>query len=110
VTTIYDGHGRLTSYSRTGDATQSNVYNGLDQRVSVTSGSTIRRFVYDPDGRVIGEYGTSATNVIAERIWLTPEINDGDAFGGDDGTGLANKRSDVSAPLLDNIFAHPQIA
>jgi RHS repeat-associated protein len=87
VTTVYDGHGRLTSYTRTGDATQSNVYNGLDQRVSVTSGSTIRRFVYDPDGRVLGEYGTSATNVIAERIWLTPEINDGDAFGGDDGTG-----------------------
>jgi RHS repeat-associated protein len=36
---------------------------------------------------VIGEYGTSATNVIAERIWMTPEIADGGAFGGDDGTG-----------------------
>jgi YD repeat-containing protein len=87
VTTAYDGHGRLISYARTGDATQTNVYNGLDQRVTVTSGTTVRRFVYDPDGRVIGEYGTSATNVIAERIWLTPEVAGGGMFGGDDGTG-----------------------
>jgi RHS repeat-associated protein len=87
VSAGYDGHGRLTGYTRTGDAAQTNVYNGLDQRVTVTSGSTIRRFVYDPDGRVLGEYGTSASNVIAERIWLTPEIADGGMFGGDDGTG-----------------------
>jgi RHS repeat-associated protein len=87
VSVGYDGYARLTSYTRTGDATQTNVYNGLDQRVSITSGTTTRRFVYDPDGRVLGEYGTSATNVIAERIWMTPEIDDGGMFGGDDGTG-----------------------
>jgi RHS repeat-associated protein len=92
VSTSYDGHGRLISYTRTGEANQANVYNGMDERVTVSStpsggATTIRRFVYDPDGRVIGEYGTSATNVIAERIWMTPEIADGGAFGGDDGTG-----------------------
>jgi RHS repeat-associated protein len=87
VTTAYDGHGRLISYARTGDASQTNGYNGMDERVVVTSGTVIRRFVYDPDGRVVGEYGTSATNVIAERIWMTPETNDAGMFGGDDGTG-----------------------
>ena len=87
VSTAYDGHARLTSYTRTGQATQANVYNGMDERVVVTSGATVRRFVYDPDGRVIGEYGTSATNVIAERIWLNPETGEGGMFGGDDGTG-----------------------
>jgi YD repeat-containing protein len=33
VTTVYDGHGRLTSYTRT--AAQSNVYNGLDGGIGV---------------------------------------------------------------------------
>ncbi len=87
VATSYDGHGRLLSYTRTGEASQANVYNGLDERVTVTSGSTVRRFVYDPGGRVLGEYGTAASNVIAERIWMTPEVNSARLFGGDDGTG-----------------------
>jgi RHS repeat-associated protein len=39
------------------------------------------------DGRVIGEYGASTSTVIAERIWMTPEVSGGDLFGGDDGTG-----------------------
>ncbi|MBK6299252.1 MAG: RHS repeat protein [Sphingomonadales bacterium] len=88
ATVTYDGHGRLTGYVRTGDATQANVYNGLDDRVVVTSGSTVRRFLYDAGGRVLGEYGTSATNVIAERIWMAPEVDEpGLLFGGDDGVG-----------------------
>jgi RHS repeat-associated protein len=87
VAASYDGYGRLLSYTRTGDASQANVYNGLDERVTVTSGTTIRRFVYDAGGRVLGEYGISATDVIAERIWMTPEVSDGGVFGGDDGTG-----------------------
>jgi RHS repeat-associated protein len=40
-----------------------------------------------PDGRVLGEYGTSATDVKAEFIWLSPEVGDTSAFGGDDGLG-----------------------
>jgi RHS repeat-associated protein len=87
VSTSYDGYGRLLSYTRTGDAAQANVYNGLDERVAITSGAAVSRFVYDPGGRVIGEYGASANNVIAERIWMTPETNGGGLFGGDDGTG-----------------------
>jgi RHS repeat-associated protein len=90
VTTAYDGYGRLTSYVRTGDPAQANVYNGLDDRVAVTSGGTTSRFVYDPDGRLIGEYGASAAvaDVKAEWIWLSPEVaNDNQPYGGDDGAG-----------------------
>ena len=92
VTTAYDGYGRLTSLTRTGEEDQTNIYNGMDQRVVVSSGvagggMTTRRFVYDPDGRVLGEYGSSALDVIAERIWMNPEVADSGMFGGDDGTG-----------------------
>jgi len=104
VSTSYDGYGRLTGYTRTGDPTQTNVYNGLDDRVAVTSGGTTRRYVFDADGRVMGEYGTSASDVIAEFIWLNPEVGDGSAFGGDDGVGgyapLAVASGPVATPTL----------
>jgi RHS repeat-associated protein len=105
VTTGYDGYGRLTSYTRTGDASQVNVYNGLDDRVTVTSGSTVRRYVYDADGRLLGEYGTSAADVVAESIWISAEVaNDNQPYGGDDGVGgyapLAVATGPSSAPVL----------
>ena len=88
VTATYDGYARLLSYQRTGDPAQSNAYNGLDDRVSATSGSVTHSFVYDPDGRVLGEYGASASDVVAETIWLSPEVaNDNQPFGGGDGIG-----------------------
>jgi RHS repeat-associated protein len=91
VTTAYDGHGRMTSYARSGEADLTHAYNGLDDRVATTSvtgsGSETRRFVYAPDGRVLGEYGTSATDVKAEFIWASPEVGDADTYGGDDGLG-----------------------
>ena len=67
---------------------QANAYNGLDDRVRATSGSTAHRFVFDADGRVLGEYGASATAVIGETIWLSPQIAANDnQFGGGDGVG-----------------------
>lgn len=93
VTTAYDGHGRLTSYARTGEANLTHAYNGMDDRVATTSVSTsgtdTRRFVYAPDGRVLGEYGANASDVKAEFIWLSPEVGEADAsaFDGDDGLG-----------------------
>jgi RHS repeat-associated protein len=88
VTTAYDGYGRLTSYTRTLSPSQANVYNGFDERVTITNGTTTHHFVYDRAGRVLGEYGTSATDVRAETIWLTPDAeNDNQPFGGDDGIG-----------------------
>jgi len=88
VSATYDGYSRLLTYTRTGDPAQTNAYNGLDDRVSATSASTTHTFVYAPDGRVLGEYGASASDVIAEMIWLGPEVtNVNQPFGGDDGVG-----------------------
>lgn len=85
VTTAYDGYGRLTQYIR-GTEALSFQYNGRDDRVAMTSASAgVRRFVYDPAGRVIGEYGASAADVKAEFIWLSPEVANDNPFGGDDG-------------------------
>ncbi|MEP7007544.1 MAG: RHS repeat-associated core domain-containing protein [Sphingomonas bacterium] len=48
----------------------------------------MRTYVYDADGRMIGEYGVSAADVKAETIWLSPEVNgSGQLWGGDDGVG-----------------------
>jgi RHS repeat-associated protein len=93
VTAGYDGHGRLISYSRSGDRSLTHVYNGLDDRVATTTtpsgGGTAdtRRFLTAPDGRTMGEYGSSATDVKAEFIWMSPEVGDAATFGGDDGLG-----------------------
>jgi RHS repeat-associated protein len=89
VTTAYDGYGRLTGYAKSGEAGLTHVYNGMDDRVATSSGATMRRFVYAPDGRVLGEYGISASDVKAEYIWMNPEVGeaDGSLFGGDDGLG-----------------------
>jgi RHS repeat-associated protein len=87
VSTSYDGYGRLLTYNRSGDPAQTNAYNGLDERVSVTSGSLAHSFVYDPDGRLIGEYDSTGAP-IAETIWLSPSVaNDNQPLGGDDGIG-----------------------
>ena len=90
VTTGYDGYGRLISYKNSNVSALAHAYNGLDDRISTatTTGSTTdtRRFVYDGDGRLLGEYGTSATNVKAETIWLSPATGgSGRPFGGDEG-------------------------
>jgi RHS repeat-associated protein len=87
VSATYDGYARLLTYARTGDPAQTNSYNGLDDRIVATSGSTTHSFVYDGDGRVMGEYGASASDVIAETIWLSPEVANDKQFGGDDGVG-----------------------
>lgn len=87
VAATYDGYGRLLTYTRTGDPAQTNVYNGLDDRVKATSASTAHVFTFDPDGRVLGEYGASATAVIAETIWLDPQASNDNQFGGNDGVG-----------------------
>ncbi len=85
VTQTYDGYGRLTGYSRTGTSALSFTYNGRDDRVTMVIGTVTRRFIYDPDGRVMGEYGNSATDVKAEFIWQLPVVANDNDFGGDDG-------------------------
>jgi RHS repeat-associated protein len=80
----YDGYGRLISYARSNTGAQSYTYNGLDDRVRVDKPTGTRSFVYDADGRVMGEYGASATDVKAEFIWALPSLaaNDNSPFGG----------------------------
>ena len=85
--TDYDGYGRLISYSRTDTGTQTFTYNGLDDRVSMALPSGTHNFVYDADGRVIGEYGASSADVKAEFIWALPQAANDNAYGGDDGLG-----------------------
>ena len=91
VSTSYDGYGRLLTYNRTGSEAQTNAYNGLDDRVTVsakfgTNKANVRNYVYDPDGRLLGEYGASAATPVAETIWMQPEVANDNMFGGDDGT------------------------
>lgn len=91
VSASYDGYGRLISYDRLGDAALTHVYNGMDDRIATTDSSGVssdtRRFIYAPDGRVLGEYGSNANDVLAEFIWMSPEVGDAGLFGGDDGLG-----------------------
>jgi YD repeat-containing protein len=70
VSAAYDGYARLTSYAQ-GGTSLAHVYNGLDDRVATTTGGTTRRYVYDADGRILGEYGASAADVKAEYLWLS---------------------------------------
>ena len=69
----YDGYARLIGYARTGEATLAFTYNGMDDRVREVRGTATRRYLYDGSGRVMGEYGASATDVIAETLWLSPD-------------------------------------
>lgn len=105
MTTTYDGYARLTGYVRTGDATQANVYNGLDDRVQVTSGTDVRRYLYDQDGRLIGDYGTSAADVKGEFIWLLPEVANDNSFGGDDGVGGYAPLAVASGPAASSVVS-----
>ena len=84
----YDGYGRLTSYQASSGTNLVNTYNGMDDRVSAGTPADMRQFVYDGDGRLMGEYGTSASDVKAETIWMSPGVDTpGQPTGGDDGVG-----------------------
>jgi RHS repeat-associated protein len=77
--------------ARSSEVSLTHAYNSLDERTSTTttiSGNPdTRNYLYAPDGRVIGEYGSSAADVRAEFIWMNPEAanDNGSPFGGDDG-------------------------
>jgi RHS repeat-associated protein len=88
ITVAYDGLGRLTSYQVSGGDTLANEYNGLDDRITGGTTTDPRHYVYDLDGRMMGEYGSSYGDVKAETIWLSPTVSSpAEPFGGDDGMG-----------------------
>jgi RHS repeat-associated protein len=87
----------------------------MDDRVStITSlsggGTDTRHFVYAPDGRVLGEYGSSAGDVKAEFIWMHPQVGESSMFGGDDGLGgympLAVAVPTATAGITELNWAH----
>ena len=99
-------HGRLTAYAQ-GSTSLTHSYNGLDDRTSTTSGGTATtRFLFDPSGRIIGEYGASATDVRAEHIWLNPESGEEGLHGGDDGTGGYTPIAMAQAPAGGTASLH----
>jgi YD repeat-containing protein len=68
VTVAYDGHARLTRY-RNGGASQTMLYNGMDERIQVVTTPAIgladtRVYLYDLDHRIVGEYGATGTSDI----------------------------------------------
>ena len=100
VANDWDNDGRLASrrlYQTSGGTNLSylsyaydandNIGTIRDGRVAMTSGTGTRRFVYDADGRVMGEYGVSAADVHAEYIWALPEV--------------ANDNSETIVPLFN---------
>ena len=82
----YDAYGRLTSAANSQYPTRNMtmVYNGLDQRASVTvatsATATPRVFIYDGSSRLIGEYGTSTKTIYAEHVWLTPDPDEAEGW------------------------------
>ncbi|WP_421794270.1 RHS repeat-associated core domain-containing protein [Hydrocarboniphaga effusa] len=56
----YDSAGRLSAYSLNSQ-TGSYVYNGLGQRVKKISNGTVTIFLYDEEGRMLGEYESTGT-------------------------------------------------
>ena len=56
------------------------VYNGLDQRAQVKTGTTARVFVYDKANWLIREYGSSIKTVYAEHVWLTPDPDEAEGW------------------------------
>lgn len=75
----------FTSYNRTSIGALSYTYKGVGDQVRVDKSTGTGHFVYDAWGRVVAEYGVSASDVKAEFIWaLPPATNDNSPFGGGD--------------------------
>jgi RHS repeat-associated protein len=118
VTTAYDGYGRLKTYSRSAGITNQNmVYNGMDDRVaqSTTGGTVQARYVYDTQGRMLGDYlaGATAAGTRGEYIYINPDAANDNAspYGGDDGMGgyglLAVATKDAAnAPVIHYIHSN----
>ena len=67
LTYDYNLANRMASVA--GGASATYQINALGQRVAKTIGTTTTRFVYDEQGRLIGEYDQSG-NLIQETVWL----------------------------------------
>ncbi len=68
-THTYNLANRLTKLTDGATVVATYKVNALGQRISKTVGSTTTRFVYDDQGRLLGEYD-NAGKIIQETIWL----------------------------------------
>jgi len=68
-THTYNLANRLTKIAQGSTTIASYKLNALGQRVAKTVGSTTTRYVYDEQGRLIGEYQSNGT-LIQETVWL----------------------------------------
>ena len=68
VSFAYNNANRLTEV-QSGGTIATYAVNGLGQRVSKTVGVTTTRFVYDEQGRLVGEYDATG-QLIQETVWL----------------------------------------
>ena len=69
LTYTYNLANRLTAISNGGTTVASYKGNALGQRVQKVVGSVTTRFVYDEQGRLLGEYDGSG-KLIQETVWL----------------------------------------
>lgn len=69
LTFSYNNANRLSSVASGGTTIASYAVNALGQRVSKTVGTTTTLFVYDEQGRLVGEYDGGG-NLIEETVWL----------------------------------------
>jgi RHS repeat-associated protein len=118
VSTAYDGYGRLKNYTRsTGITNQNFTYNGMDDRIvqAGTGGTVTARYVYDSQGRMLGDYlaSVAAADTRGEYIYLTPDVANDNAspYGGDDG--MANygllaiaTKDTANAPVIHYIHSN----
>jgi RHS repeat-associated protein len=68
-THTYNLANRLTKIAQGATTIASYKHNALGQRVAKTIGSTTTRYVYDEQGRLIGEYAANGA-LIQETVWL----------------------------------------
>lgn len=65
----YDNANRLARVRSDGTAVAGYALNALGQRVSKDTGGSVTLFVYDEQGRLLGEYDSTGT-LIQETVWL----------------------------------------
>lgn len=67
----------LEGNDRSKISAQTYFYNRMGCRVRVVTPMGTRHFVYDIQGRVVAEYGASASEVKTEFIWAVPPGGNG---------------------------------
>lgn len=68
ISFTYNSRGRMNSLTKAG-VTSNYAYNGLGQRVKKYTSGTSTYFVYDEEGRLVGEYNNTG-GLTQETVWM----------------------------------------